>query len=148
MSRRETRENAMKFIFQTLFQREDFEEQVQVYCEEHKFSDEAESIYFLDVVRGVAAHAAEIDESIAKCAKGWTISRMPKVDLAIMRLSTYEMIYRTDIPASISINEAVELAKKFGDDGTKAFINGVLGKVFTEISQGSEKIDEGNMDCN
>ncbi len=133
LSRRETRECAMKLIFQTMLQRGDIEEQVTRFCEENELTDETELAYFLDVVRGVLANATELDARIERHAKGWTVSRMPKVDLSIMRLSSYEMMHRTDIPGSVSINEAVELAKKYGDDQSKSFVNGVLGKIFQEV---------------
>ncbi len=133
LSRRETRECAMKLIFQTMLQRGDIEEQTTRFCEENELTDETELAYFLDVVRGVLANAAELDARIERHAKGWTVSRMPKVDLSIMRLSSYELMHRTDIPGSVSINEAVELAKKYGDDQSKSFVNGVLGKIFLEV---------------
>ena len=123
----------MKLIFQTMLQRGDIEEQTTRFCEENELTDETELAYFLDVVRGVLANAAELDARIERHAKGWTVSRMPKVDLSIMRLSSYELMHRTDIPGSVSINEAVELAKKYGDDQSKSFVNGVLGKIFLEV---------------
>lgn len=133
MGRRETRECAMKLIYQTMLQHGDVEEQIGRFCEENGLTDEVELAYFLDVVHGVHAHAEELDACIARHAKGWTIGRMPKVDLSIMRLSCYEMGHHKEIPGSVSINEAVELAKKYGDDGSKAFVNGVLGKVYQEV---------------
>ena len=71
----------------------------------------------------------EIDEIIEQTATGWTIARMGKVDLAILRLAVYEMKKDEDIPVSVAINEAVELAKKFGQDESPSFINGVLAKL-------------------
>ena len=133
MGRRETRECAMKLLYQTMLQRSDIDEQISRFCEENALTDETELAYFLDVIRGVHAHADDLDACIARHAKGWTVERMPKVDLSIMRLSCYEIGHRTDIPGSVSINEAVELAKKYGDDGSKSFVNGVLGKVFLEF---------------
>ena len=140
MGRRETRECAMKFIFQTMIQKEDVEEQIGRFCEENELTEAGERSYFLDVVHGVAEHAEELDARIARHAKGWTINRMPKVDLSIMRLSTFEMAYCKDIPASVSINEAVELSKHYGDDQSKSFVNGVLAKVWLEIQ--SEQVSK------
>ncbi len=141
MGRRETRECAMKLIFQTMLQRDDIEEQINRFCEENQLAEGVELDYFLDVVRGVISHAEEIDERISRYSKGWMTSRMPKVDLSIMRLSSYEMAFRNDIPASVSINEAVELSKKYGDDHSQTFVNGVLAKVYLDIHpvQGADK---------
>ena len=140
MGRRETRECAMKLIFQTMLQRDDIEEQISRFCEDNALTEVVELEYFLDVVRGVLAHSNELDERISRFAKGWTPARMPKVDLSIMRLSSYEMSFRSDIPASVSINEAVELSKKYGDDHSKSFVNGVLAKVYLDIHPGQESV--------
>jgi len=135
LGRRETRENAMKLLYQISIQKEDREEQLERFIDEQRIVEEADKEYMLGVVKGVMEKQEELDELISRHAKGWTIQRMPKVDLAIMRLSCYEMKYRTDIPANVSINEAVEIAKKYSNDQSKTFVNGVLGKVFTELSQ-------------
>ena len=120
MGRRETRECAMKLIYQTMLQRSDIDEQIGRFCEDNDLTDETELAYFLDVIHGVHTHADDLDACITRHAKGWTVERMPKVDLSIMRLSCYEMGHRADIPGSVSINEAVELAKKYGDNGSKS----------------------------
>lgn len=138
MGRRETRECAMKLIYQTMLQRDDVEDQIGRFCEENGLTEEIELAYFLDVIHGVHAHQQEIDDCLSRHAKGWTIQRMPKVDLSIMRLSCYEMMHRKDIPGSVSINEAVELSKEYGDDASKSFVNGVLGKVFLELHPDGE----------
>ena len=116
MGRRETRESAMKLLYQVQIQRDDIEEQIGRFIEEHKIADESDREYMLAVVKGVMEKQDELDNLISRHAKGWTIPRMPKVDLAIMRLSCYEMKYRTDIPVNVSINEAVERAKKYSSD--------------------------------
>lgn len=139
LSRRETREHAMKLLYQIQIQKDDVEEQVRTYMEEEGIAGSVERDYIEDVVRGVTRYQSEIDELISHHAKGWTISRMPKVDLAIMRLSVYEMRYRKDIPVNVSINEAVELAKKYSGEQSRTFINGVLGKVWSELSQETEE---------
>ena len=71
----------------------------------------------------------EIDKILNETSKGWKTSRMGKVDLSILRLAAYEVLYDEDVPTSVAINEAVELAKKFGGDDSPSFINGVLGKM-------------------
>jgi N utilization substance protein B len=70
---------------------------------------------------------------INKHAKGWTISRMARIDVAILRVAVYEILYREDIPFSVSVNEAVELAKKYSHDGAGSFINGILASIISEI---------------
>lgn len=77
----------------------------------------------------IVAHLAEIDEAIDAVAEGWKTGRMGKVDLTLIRLAVYEMKYDEDVPVGVAINEAVELAKKYGTDESPAFINGVLAKL-------------------
>lgn len=92
--------------------------------------------YIRRLVRGVAEHGAELDGYIAKYAKGWKFDRIPLVASAIMRVGMYEILYMQDIPNSVSINEAVEIAKKYETPETVKFINGILGSfVRQEIGQ-------------
>lgn len=142
MGRREARENAMKLLYQIQIQKDDIKEQIEMFLEENQITGESDREYLLDVVNGVVEKTAELDELIAQHAKDWSIQRMPKVDLAIMRLSCYEMKYRDDIPVNVSINEAVEMAKKYSGDQSKTFVNGVLGKVYVELKSKSENGSE------
>jgi len=142
LGRRETRENAMKLLYQIQIQKDDIKEQIEMFMEENQITSDPDKEYFLDVVNGVAEKSEELDELIAHHAKDWSINRMPKVDLAIMRLSCYEMKYRDDIPVNVSINEAVEMAKKYGGDQSKTFVNGVLGKIYEEIKSYSDNKSE------
>lgn len=135
MGRRETRENAMKLLYQVQIQKDDIEEQINRFIEEYEINDTQDKEYFLNVVNGVINNEEELDNLISIHAKGWTIHRMPKVDLAIMRLSCYEIKYRRDIPVNVSINEAVEMAKKYSGEQSKTFVNGVLGKIFAELAE-------------
>jgi N utilization substance protein B len=139
LGRRETRENAMKLLYQVQIQKDDIDGQLELFMEEHQSLDDGERDYIIDVVRGVAGMQDEIDGLLARHARGWTIARMPKVDLAIMRLCVYEMLRRKDIPVNVSINEAVELAKKYCGEESRTFVNGVLGKVWVEISERAEE---------
>ncbi len=134
MSRRVSRELAMKLLYQFQLRDDDIQEQIELFLSEvEKPLEDTEKEYFLGVVQGAMEKKNEIDMLIQNHAKGWTLERMPKVDLAIMRLTIYEMQYRKDIPWNVSINEAVELAKKYGGDQSKTFINGVLGKVAASL---------------
>ena len=85
--------------------------------------------YAGDLARGIVAHLDELDERIAATAENWTLERMPIVDRNVIRLATYEIVYRDDIPTGVAINEAVELAKDFGTDESPKFVNGVLGRI-------------------
>ncbi|HET8581904.1 MAG TPA: transcription antitermination factor NusB [Jatrophihabitans sp.] len=100
--------------------------------------------YTTELVEGVQAHRARIDEILAGYAEGWTLDRMPDVDRAVLRLGVYELLWRDDVPDAVAIDEAVELAKTLSTDESPKFVNGVLGRVFrdhprTERSAGSEE---------
>jgi transcription antitermination protein NusB len=82
-----------------------------------------------ELVTGVGAHLEEIDGIMGEVSENWVVSRMPFVDRNILRLSTYEIYYGDDVPASVAINEAVELAKTYGGEDSSKFVNGVLGKI-------------------
>ena len=85
--------------------------------------------YIRRLVKGVEEHAAELDGYIAKYAKGWSFARIPLVASAIMRVAMYEILYMPDVPNGAAINEAVELAKRYGGDEDSSFVNGVLGTI-------------------
>ena len=86
--------------------------------------------YATALVRGVEAHRVAIDKHLAATSENWALARMPIVDRSILRLATYEMMYVDDVPTSVTINEAVELAKDFGgEDESPRFVNGVLGRI-------------------
>ena len=129
MSRRSARKNAFFLLFQMDFSEAAEFEQVKefFFAEKEEPVEEADKAFILSEVEGVHEHMAEIDGLIEQSAKGWDLSRMNKVDLAILRLAVYEMKYG-ETPVGVAINEAVELAKKFSSDEAPAFINGVLGK--------------------
>ena len=81
------------------------------------------------LVQGVQEHRAVIDAAIKARSKNWTLARMPLVDLNVMRMATYELMFRPDIPKKVSINEAIEIARKFGDKESPAFVNGILDEI-------------------
>ena len=125
MARTGERENLMKMIYQMGVQ-EDFSAE-----EYEKFTalqaDSQITEYFVNGYRAAASNLKEIDELIDRYSDRWKTSRLPKVDLAILRLALAEICYLTDIPVSVTINEAVELAKKYSTEKSSKFINGVLG---------------------
>jgi N utilization substance protein B len=86
-----------------------------------------------DLVRGVDANLARLDELIAAKAKGWTLARMPVLDLSVMRLAVFELIERPLVPTAVVLNEAVELAKRYSTDDSGRFVNGVLASIAAEV---------------
>jgi len=81
------------------------------------------------LVQGVQEHRTDIDAAITARSKNWTLVRMPRVDLNVMRMAAYELMFRSDIPKKVSINEAIEIARKFGDKESPAFVNGILDEI-------------------
>ena len=93
-----------------------------------------------DLVQGVQARRETIDEAIKARSKNWSLSRMPRVDLNVMRLAAYELMFRTDIPKKVTINEAIEIVRRFGDKESPAFVNGILDEI--EACPKSEAVGE------
>ncbi|HEX6346982.1 transcription antitermination factor NusB [Umezawaea sp.] len=85
--------------------------------------------YTVTLVEGVKAHQARIDDLISEHAEGWTLQRMPAVDRAVLRIGLYELLWATDVPDAVAIDEAIELAKGLSTDDSPRFINGVLGRI-------------------
>ena len=158
MSRKLAREIAFKIVFSKNFQSEDtesidtneIEETRKVQLLENLIEDRTseedtknvnddisaeDKKYIEQVTKGVAEKIDELDEKIKPYLKGWTMDRIGKTDLAILRLAVYEIFYREDIPYKVSINEAVELAKAFCDDASPSFINGVLAGVVSSLAE-------------
>ena len=131
ISRYKMREQAFFLCFESLFTDADIDELADNAGDAR---DEFLSDYAIACAKGVVEKEETIDEKIsANLKSGWKISRISKVSLAIMRLAVYEMIYMEDIPVSVSINEAVELSKKYTLQDDTAFINGVLGAIAKEL---------------
>ena len=126
MARPIAREAAMQLVFEQLFGGEG-EAETLVDLIDYT-PGESDRAYIEAAVSGVREHADEIDAEISACLRGWTIGRLSRVDLAILRLAVYEMQYG-GVPVPVSINEAVELGKLFGGEDSSAFINGVMGKI-------------------
>lgn len=131
MTRREAREAVFSLLFETEFRPdEDTADIFAVSCEERELIPDD---YIKNTYRGIMEHKAELDEKIAAHARGWKTERLTKVSRSILRLAAYEMLYCDDIPVSVSLNEAVELAKKFEDDKARGFINGILNGLKNEL---------------
>ena len=131
MSRRTERENAFIVIFESLFNDVTVEDIIESAKETLDWED---NDYVLSTSNGVIDNAAEFDELINNNLKnGWTVNRLSKVTLALLRLAIYEMKYVSDVPASVAINEAVELCKKYATDADASLLNGVLGSISKEL---------------
>ena len=129
MTRRELRENVFMMLFRVEFHAEDeMPEQLVLFEEELENLNEKDSSYINHKCNEIFSKLPELDSEINEKATGWKTSRMAKVDLSIIRLAVYEMKYEDEIDAKVSINEAVELAKKYGTDESASFVNGVLAK--------------------
>ena len=133
MNRSEIREEAFKLIYSLEIQKkEPLEEQIELYIETNEITNKNAVEYIKDAVLGIKQNREEIVQKIEKNLKSeWKIDRISKVDLAILKLAIYEIKYK-DIPFKVVINEAVELAKKYGEDNSKNFVNGILASVVKE----------------
>ncbi len=130
MRRSELREKVFLLLFRKDFYNiEDMDEQSDMFFEYYSEMDQASIKYIHDRVFEIISKTEEIDLKINSVSKGWKTDRMGKVDLSIIRLGCYEILYDNDIPVNVAINEAVELAKKYGTDDSYSFVNGVLGKL-------------------
>ncbi len=129
MSRREIREQIFKILFRVEFNDpEEMPEQLRLFFEQEEEVEEKERKEIEEKYEKIAAKLEVIDGMLNEKADKWSVTRMGKVELALLRLAVYEMEFDESIPVSVAINEAVELAKKFGQDESPAFINGVLAK--------------------
>ena len=133
MNRSEIREEAFKLIYSLEIQKkEPIEEQIELYIKSNSIDDKKAIEYIEDAVKGIEKNKEAITEKIEKNLKqDWKIDRISKVDLAILKLAIYEIKYK-DIPFKVVINEAVELAKKYGEDNSKNFVNGILASIIKE----------------
>ena len=131
MSRKTAREHAFRLLFSTQFQNESVDTMLERYLEANPgVEPEEKDLNFIRTeVAGTLQHQQEINKEIEGALQDWKLSRLSHVDLAILQITVYEMRYEEEIPVSVSINEAVELAKKYSSDAAPVFINGVLGTI-------------------
>ena len=134
MKRSAIRELAFRLIYSLEIQREEnLEEQVELYLECNEVKEDEAKEYIKDAIMGINAHIEEIKALIEKNLKAdWTIERISKIDLSLLKLAIYEIKYK-EIPYKVAINECLELAKKYGEDTSKNFINGILASIVKEI---------------
>ncbi len=134
MNRTTMRENAFKLIYSLEIQQSDnLEEQIELFIESNEIKDKEAKKYIEEVILGIKEKQTDILKAIEQNLKSdWKISRISKMDLAILKLAIYEIKYN-EIPYKVAINEAVELAKKYGEDKSKNFVNGILASIVKEI---------------
>ena len=125
--RRQARERALQILFQWDIHG-NTEHWLEDFWEREPTTDEVRQ-FAIRLVDGVMANHNELDRLIGAHATNWTVSRMPVVDRNILRAALYELVWMPEVPAKVTVNEAIELAKQFADDETKKFVNGVLDSV-------------------
>ena len=136
MTRKRTRENLYIMLFQTDFHnQEERMEQADIYLEGMEDADATKKAKaeLRERYEAVLGHMEEIDEKIGEKANGWTVSRLAKADLTVMRLAVFEILFDDEVPNGVAINEAVELAKRYGGDKSYGFVNGILSSIVKEL---------------
>jgi N utilization substance protein B len=133
-SRRKAREAAVQMMYQLDLSGEDPEKAVSLYQQYLGQAEDADE-FAIELVRGCAAALEEIDAKIREVSKHWRLERMARVDRNILRLATYELLKLPEVPRRVTLNEAVELAKRFGDESSPAFVNGVLDRIASDLGK-------------
>jgi N utilization substance protein B len=130
MNRRKSREIAMKLLFEMSINKESYEDIIESFKENTDVDlNDIDISYITKVLAGIHENGKEIDKCIEKHLIKWKLDRLSKMNLAILRISTYEILFEEEIPDIVSVNEGIELAKKYGEDSSPAFINGILAKM-------------------
>jgi len=133
-SRSRCREWALQFLYQAEFAGPDRPEALERFW--HHFQKEgAPPAYFQDLVEGVTSHLEELDAFIVRYSEHWRLERMTLVDRNLLRLAIYELLYQPQIPPKVVINEAVEMAKRYGSEGSGGFVNGILDQVRMSVGR-------------
>ena len=133
MNRHQARDLAFCLLFEHEFDRE--RRMDELYDAAKLMREVEESKYVRTVLAGVAEHEEELESTISESARGWALSRISKVSLAILKLSIYEMRYLPEIPLRVSLNEALELVKKYDEEEARPFVNGILNTVFSAAKE-------------
>ena len=132
MNRSQMRELTFQLLYQIEIQKEINEETIEIFCENNQIKENEAKTYMRNIVYGISENEEKIKELISKNLKSdWKIERITKINIALLKLSIYEMIYNK-IPYKVAINEVIELAKKYGDENAPNFINGVLASIVKE----------------
>ncbi|MFQ5673300.1 MAG: transcription antitermination factor NusB [Nitrospinales bacterium] len=134
--RRRSRELALKFLYQFELNKGDLAEQLPLFIERESGDDETGK-FAVELVRSTIGRKKEIDALLEKCAANWTLDRMAVIDRNILRMAACELLFHKDIPPKVTIDEALEIAKKYGDADSSEFINGVLDQIKNEAEKES-----------
>jgi len=126
--RREGREYALQALYAVEMNPAGSREALRLFWEQHKGSVTAR-LFADELLSGILANKSSLDETIAVKSANWSITRMSRIDLSILRMAVFELLYRDDIPKNVTINEAIEIAKKFGSEESPAFVNGILDEI-------------------
>ena len=127
-SRRRSREMAVQVLYQVDMAEGDIAEALRAFCE-HFDAPDRKRDFAVELINGAYNNRSEIDGLISRFSEHWRLERMPTVDRNILRLAVFELLYRSDIPPKVSINEAVDLGKKYGSEDSGSFINGILDRI-------------------
>lgn len=140
MNRSKSREQAFKLLYSMqIIKSDDIEEQIKIYAEEEQIESQDTIKYIEDIINGILNKESDIEKQIEEnIKKDWTLARISKIDISLLKLGIYEMLY-TKVPYKVVINEVVELAKKYGTDSSKSFINGVLASIVKKNRIDEEK---------
>ncbi len=133
MDRSLAREIAMKMLYAASLGGEESMGEVLEQSEQADTLSGGDKTFLENLMAGVTAHQEELDAIIGRHAQGWALSRLARVDLTILRMAVYELKYMPEVPVGATINEAVELAKAYGEDKSSGFINGILGAIAREL---------------
>ena len=141
MNRSKAREQAFKLLYSLQINKatDELEEQLEIFENNENIVEDEAKKYISDVINGISQNSEGITNEIKKNIKqDWTIDRISKIDLALLKLGIYEMLY-SKLPYKVVVNEVVELAKKYGDDNSKSFVNGVLASIIKENNLESDE---------
>ncbi len=138
MTRKEQREATFELLFEREFRLEESAEEIFALSTENRDIDAIKDSYIKDTFFGVVQHQEEIDRLITEASNGWKVSRLSNATRSAIRLCVYEMKYCENIPNTVSINEALELVKKFDDPKSRAFTNGVLNNIKNTLEAANE----------
>ncbi|MGH7429689.1 MAG: transcription antitermination factor NusB [Candidatus Methylomirabilaceae bacterium] len=129
--RHRARELALSFLYQSEFYSNDtFDQRLEAFWAEHPAKPDTRA-FAETLIRGVTTHRRSIDTTLSSNIEHWVLSRLALVDLSILRLAAYELLFHDDTPLKVAIDEAIELAKAYGGEDSGAFVNGVLDKIYT-----------------
>lgn len=129
MNKLPIREETFKLLYSQEIQKEEKKSQIDLYLENNKITDKYDVQYLVNVTKGIHKKNEQLEDIISQnLKKGWSISRISKIDIALLKLALYEIIYM-ETPYKIIITEIVELAKKYGEDTSSSFVNGIIGNI-------------------